>query len=56
MFVQYKSDPIEHTNLATKMLDVLEETQKKLKKYQKTFFGTDWGGKMPESCDAALNK
>ena len=51
-----KSDPTEHTNLATKMLDVLEKMQKKLKKYQKTFFGPDQGGKMPEACDATLNK
>ena len=51
-----KSDPTEHVNLATKMPDVLEEMQKKLKKYQKTFFSPDRGGKMPEACDAALNK
>ena len=51
-----KSDPTEHVNLATKMPDVLEEMQRKLKKYQATFFNPDRGEKVPEACDAALNK
>ena len=51
-----KTDPTEHDNLATKMPDVLKEMQKKLKKYQETYFNPDRGKKAPEACDAALNK
>ena len=51
-----KTDPTEHINLATKMPDVLEEMQKKLKKYQETYFNPDRGKRALAACDAAINK
>ena len=51
-----KQDPDEYINLASKMPDVLEMMQKKLKDYQKTYFNPDRGGVWPGACEAALNK
>ena len=51
-----KTDPTEHVNLATEMPDVLKEMQKKLKKYQETYFNPDRGKNSLAACDVALNK
>ena len=50
-----KTDPYEHTNLASKLPDVLAEMQKKLSAYQSTHFEPDRGKEWPGACDAALN-
>ena len=50
-----KEDPYEYVNLATKMPDVLAQMQKKLQKYQATYFDPDRGSAWPGACEAALN-
>ena len=49
-----KDDPYEYVNLATKMPDVLAEMQKKLQKYQETYFNPDRGEVWPGACETAL--
>ena len=51
-----KEDPFEYENLATKMPDVLAQMQKKLQKYQETYFHPNRGSSSPEACKTALNK
>ena len=51
-----KEDPDEYVNLATKMPDILAQMQKKLSKYQATYFDPDRGEKSPLACDTALKK
>ena len=51
-----KEDPYEYNNLATKMPDMLKTMQKKLAKYQKTYFNPDRGNNWPAACETALNK
>ena len=51
-----KEDPYEYENLATKMPDVLAQMQKKLQKYQATYFNPDRGSAWPGACQTALNK
>ena len=51
-----KEDPYEYENLATKMPDVLAQMQKKLTKYQDTYFNPDRGKIWPGACETALNK
>ena len=50
-----KQDPLEHTNLATKLPDVLKTMQSKLAQYQTTHFNPDRGGEWPGACEAAVN-
>ena len=51
-----KDDPYEYENLAKKMPDVLAQMQKKLQKYQATYFNPDRGKTWPGACQTALNK
>ena len=51
-----KNDPNEYENLAGKMPNVLADMQKKLQKYQATYFNLDCGEKSPKACETALNK
>ena len=51
-----KEDPDEYVNLAAKMPDVLAKMQKKLQKYQETYFNPDRGEKSPMACETALDK
>ena len=50
-----KEDPNEYDNLASKMPDTLAQMQKKLSKYQATYFNPDRGEKSPLACHTALN-
>ena len=49
-------DPLEHINLATKETEILGTLQKKLAKYQTSYFNPDRGKESSLACDAALNK
>ena len=49
-------DPYEYENLATKRPDVLAQMQKKLQKYQSTYFNPDRGKTWPGACATALDK
>ena len=51
-----KEDPDEYDNLASKMPDILAQMQKKLSKYQATYFNPNRGQKSPLACETALNK
>lgn len=51
-----KHDPYEYDNLASSMPDILAQMQKKLQKYQQTYFNPDRGSGSPEACKTALNK
>lgn len=51
-----KEDPLEHTNLATKLPDVLKDIRSKLEKYLATRFNPDRGSEWQGACDAAINK
>lgn len=51
-----KNDPEEYDNLALKLPDKLEEMQRKLSAYQKTYFNPDRGSFSTEACAAAVNK
>ncbi|XP_065826529.1 arylsulfatase J-like [Oscarella lobularis] len=50
-----KTDPEERNNLAESMKDVLKDMQRKLARYQKTFYNPDRGSSDPAACDAAIN-
>ena len=56
MHILLKDDPYEYVNLATKMPDVLAQMQKKLQKYQETYFNPDRGDVWPGACETALHK
>ena len=47
-----KEDPYEYENLATKMPDILAQMQKKLQKYQATYFNPNRGKIWPGACEA----
>ena len=49
-----KEDPYEYKNLAKEMPDVLAQMQKKLQKYQATYFNPDRGKSWPGACAIAL--
>ena len=51
-----KEDPYEYENLATKMPDVLAQMQKKLQKYQATYFNPNRGKIWPGACETFFNK
>ena len=51
-----REDPYEYKNLAKEMPDVLAQMQKKLQKYQATYFNPDRGKSWPGACAIALDK
>ena len=51
-----RKDPEERDNLAMKEPDVLKDMQRKLAKYQATYFNPDRGSIWPGACDTALTK